>query len=175
MRPELPCHIGQERVPASFRRVAAKTQRVPWLHLVIQSIAGTVIASASVEINSIEALSDSAALYLAAKSTTTVARGKLQHTSASRANGLTTRKVCSRTNRTADCTLTRAKEPTNTVGERRPVGPPKQGRRQKLPPRKWPSQSARNSLLLSPVNGFSQERGRFRGLDPITMAISGQR
>jgi hypothetical protein len=40
-----------------------------------------------VEIKSIEALSDSAALYRAAKSTTTVAKGKLQHTSASRANG----------------------------------------------------------------------------------------
>jgi hypothetical protein len=58
-------------------------------HLLIQSTTGTVIAKASVEIKSIDALSDSAAFYRAAKSTTTVASGKLQHTSASRAKGLT--------------------------------------------------------------------------------------
>jgi hypothetical protein len=49
-----------------------------------------VPASASVEVRSMEAASDSTALYFAAKSTTTVANGKLQQTSASRANGLTT-------------------------------------------------------------------------------------
>src|SRR6266852_262663 len=89
------------------------------VHLLIQSIAGTVMASARVEIKSIEALSDSSALYRAANSSTTVARGKLQHTSASRANGLATCKMCSRANRTADCTVTRAKEPANTTGESR--------------------------------------------------------
>jgi hypothetical protein len=36
-----------------------------YVHLLIQSIDGTVIASARVEIKSIEALSDSAALYRA--------------------------------------------------------------------------------------------------------------
>src|SRR5260370_13988381 len=87
-----------------------------WLN---QRIVGTVIAKASVETRSMEAASDSTALYRAAKSTTTVAKGKLQHTSASRANGLTTCKICSSANRTADCTVTRAKEPTNTVGDRR--------------------------------------------------------
>src|SRR6202453_3209997 len=84
-----------------------------------QRIAGTVIAKASVETRSMEAASDSTALYRAAKSPTTVARGKLQHTSASRANGLTTAKQCNRANRTADCTVTRATEPTNTTGEKR--------------------------------------------------------
>jgi hypothetical protein len=48
------------------------------------------MAKARVEIKSIDALSDCAALYRAAKSTTTVASGKLQHTSVSRAKGLTT-------------------------------------------------------------------------------------
>src|SRR5258707_13031682 len=84
-----------------------------------QRIVGTVIAKASVETRSIEAVSDSTALYRAAKSTTTVASGKLQHTSASRANGLLTCKRCSRANRTADCTVTREREPTNTPGEKR--------------------------------------------------------
>ena len=56
-------------------------------HLLIQSIAGTVMASASVEIRSMDAISDWAALYLAANSTTTVANGKLQHTNDSRAKG----------------------------------------------------------------------------------------
>src|SRR5579872_1229499 len=87
-----------------------------WLN---QRIVGTVITKASVETRSMEAASDSTALYLAAKSTTTVASGKLQHTSASRANGLTTCKRCSRANRTADCTVTRAGVPTNTAGEKR--------------------------------------------------------
>jgi len=81
-------------------------------------MAGTVIASASVEIMSMAAVSDWAALYLDAKSTTTVASGKLQHTSDSRANGLTTCKGCSSTNRTADCTVLRASEPAKTPGER---------------------------------------------------------
>jgi hypothetical protein len=58
-------------------------------HLLIQSMAGTVIASASVEIIGMAAVSHWAALNLDAKSTTTVARGKLQHTSDSRTNGLT--------------------------------------------------------------------------------------
>ena len=87
-----------------------------WLN---QRIVGTVITKASVETRSIEAASDSTALYRAAKRTTTVARGKLQHTSASRAKGLWTCNRCSRTNRTADCTVTRAREPTNTAGEMR--------------------------------------------------------
>jgi hypothetical protein len=43
-----------------------------WLN---QRIVGTVIASAMVETRNIEAASDSTALYLAAKSTTTVASG----------------------------------------------------------------------------------------------------
>src|ERR1700730_8881882 len=90
-----------------------------WLN---QRIAGTVITKASVERRSIEAASDSTALYRAAKSTTTVARGKLQHTSASRANGLTTCKRYSKANRTADCTVTRARVPTNTAGEKRTGG-----------------------------------------------------
>jgi hypothetical protein len=59
-------------------------------HLLIQSIAGTVIAKASVEIKSMDAVSDWAALYRAAKSTATGARGKLQHTGDSRAKGLMT-------------------------------------------------------------------------------------
>ena len=77
------------------------------------------MAKASVEIKSIDALSDCAALYRAAKSTTTVANGKLQHTSASRAKGLTTCNRCSKANRTADWIVTRASEPAKTPGERR--------------------------------------------------------
>src|SRR6202166_5291023 len=87
-----------------------------WLN---QRIVGTVITKASVEMRSIEAASDSTALYRAAKSTTTVARGKLQHTNASRANGLTTCNRWRRANTTADCTVTRARETTNTAGEKR--------------------------------------------------------
>ena len=87
-----------------------------WLN---QRIVGTVTTKASVETRSIEAASDSTALYLAAKSTTTVARGKLQHTNASRAKGLTTWNRCNKANRTADCTVTRARVPTNTAGEKR--------------------------------------------------------
>src|SRR5260370_29440975 len=87
-----------------------------WLN---QRIVGSGIAKASVETRSIEAASDSTVLYPAAKRTTTVARGKLQHTSASRANGLLTCKRCSSANRTADCTVTRAREPTSTAGEKR--------------------------------------------------------
>ena len=45
-----------------------------------QSITGTVISKGSVEINSMEAVSDCEDFYRAAKSTTTVARGKLQYT-----------------------------------------------------------------------------------------------
>src|SRR5271155_1209872 len=89
------------------------------IYLLIQSIAGTVIARASVEIKSIDAVSDWAALYRAAKSTTTVARGKLQHTSDSRAKGLMTCKRCSSANSTADWTVIRASEPAKTPGERR--------------------------------------------------------
>src|ERR1700677_5382730 len=83
-----------------------------------QRIVGTVIIKATVETRSIEAASDSTALYRAANSTTTVARGKLHHTSASRANGLFTCKRCSSAKRTADCTVTRAIEPINTSGEK---------------------------------------------------------
>ena len=46
-------------------------------YLLIQGMAGTVIAKASVETISMAAASDWAALYRAAKSTTTVASGKL--------------------------------------------------------------------------------------------------
>ena len=60
------------------------------IHRLNQSIAGTVTANASVENKSIDALSASDDLYRAAKRTTTVASGKLQQTSVSRANGLTT-------------------------------------------------------------------------------------
>src|ERR1700688_4032839 len=88
-------------------------------HLLIQSIAGTVIAGASVEIRSMDAISDWAALYRAANSTTTVANGKLQHTNASRAKGLTTCKRCSSANSTADWTVIRANVPAKTPGERR--------------------------------------------------------
>jgi hypothetical protein len=49
---------------------------------------GTVIANESVDNKSIDAVSDSEDLYRAAKSTTTVARGKLQQNIASRVNGL---------------------------------------------------------------------------------------
>src|SRR5215472_11938185 len=59
-------------------------------HRLSQSIAGTVTAKASVENKSIDALSDCEDLYRAAKSTTTVASGKLQQTNVSRAKGLTT-------------------------------------------------------------------------------------
>src|SRR5215472_339969 len=88
-------------------------------HRLSQSITGTVTASASVEVRSIEAASDSTALYFAAKSTTTVANGKLQQTSASRANGLTTCRTSSRTKSTAPCSVTRPSEPIRTVGEMR--------------------------------------------------------
>ena len=71
-----------------------------------QSIVRTVIAKASVETRSIDALSDSTDLYRAAKRTTMVARGKQQHTSASRAKGLLIIKRWSKANKTADCKLT---------------------------------------------------------------------
>ena len=89
------------------------------IYLLIQSIAGTVIARASVEIRSMDAVSDWAALYLAANSTTAVANGKLQHTNDSRAKGLTTCKKCSSANSTADWTVIRANVPAKTPGERR--------------------------------------------------------
>ena len=53
-----------------------------------QRAVGTVTVKASVEMRSMDAASDSAAWYRAAKSTTTVAKGKLHDTMASRANGL---------------------------------------------------------------------------------------
>ena len=80
-----------------------------------------MIAKASVESNSMDAVSDSAALYRAAKSTAVVARGKLQHTSDSRANGLMTSNRCSRAKRKADWTVIRASDPPKTAGERRTV------------------------------------------------------
>jgi hypothetical protein len=79
-------------------------------------MAGTVSAKARVEIKSMDADSDSAALYRAANSTTTVARGKLQHTRDSRANGLTTCNRCSSANSTADWTVIRANEPAKEKG-----------------------------------------------------------
>src|ERR1700733_14739886 len=82
-------------------------------------IAATVIAKASVETKSMEAVSDCEDLYRAARSTTTVARGKLQHTSDSRANGLWTCNQCSKPNSSVDWTVTRAREPINTIRERR--------------------------------------------------------
>jgi hypothetical protein len=107
------CAAQLGSIAIRYLNISFMTQRLN------QRIAGTVIAKASVETRSIEAASDSKALYRAAKSTTTVARGKLQHTSASRANGLTTCKRCNRANRTADCTVTRATEPTNITDEKR--------------------------------------------------------
>src|SRR5580700_5383971 len=53
-------------------------------------IIGTVTTNDNVERSSADADSASMALYLAASRTTIVARGKLQQTSASRANGLCT-------------------------------------------------------------------------------------
>src|SRR5271170_5525527 len=105
--------VGQFRF--TYRRSLAPHIN-QWLN---QRIVGTVTTKASVETRSIDAASDSTALYLAAKSTTTVASGKLQQTSASRANGLTTCNKCSIAKRTADCTVTRAREPTNTAREKR--------------------------------------------------------
>jgi len=87
-----------------------------WLN---QSIVGTVITKARVDTRSIDALSDSTDLYRAAKRTTIVARGKLQQTSASREKGLFTCKRWSKANKTADYSVTRAREPINTVDERR--------------------------------------------------------
>jgi hypothetical protein len=63
---------------------------------------GTVTANESVENRSMDAVSDSEDLYRAAKSTTTVAKGKLQHISVSRANGLST---CSKRRRTSRTTF----------------------------------------------------------------------
>src|ERR1700723_2150346 len=117
--------IKRRRTAADFKRFGRPCTVVAFLNgsfinqWLSHRIVGTVITKASVEMRSIEAASDSTALYRAAKSTTTVARGKLQHTSASRANGLTTCKRCNRANRTADCTVTRARVPTNTAGEKR--------------------------------------------------------
>jgi hypothetical protein len=59
-------------------------------HRLMAMMIGTVTTSDSVERSSADADSASKALYLAASRTTIVARGKLQHTSASRANGLCT-------------------------------------------------------------------------------------
>jgi hypothetical protein len=56
----------------------------------IAMIIGTVTTNDNVERSSADADSASMALYLAASRTTIVARGKLQQTSASRANGLCT-------------------------------------------------------------------------------------
>jgi hypothetical protein len=56
----------------------------------IAMMIGTVTTSDRVERRRADADSASIALYLAASRTTIVARGKLQHTSASRANGLCT-------------------------------------------------------------------------------------
>src|SRR4029077_389826 len=89
------------------------------IHRVIQSIAGTVMARASVEIKSIDAASDWADLYRAAKSTTTVASGKLVQINASRENGLRTSSKRSRMNSIAACTATRAREPARTPAESR--------------------------------------------------------
>src|SRR6266849_4796434 len=129
IHPKSWCRSAHPEVGASEKALAGQYAAQFWHMsiplLIVQNqrlnhrIVGTVIAKASVETRSIEAASDSTALYRDANSTTTVARGKLQHTSASRANGLTTCKRCSRANRTADCTVTRASEPANTALERR--------------------------------------------------------
>ena len=65
-----------------------------------------------------DAVSDWAALYRDAKSTTTVAKGKLQHTNASRAKGLTTCKSCKSTNKIADWTVIRASDPAKIPGRK---------------------------------------------------------
>lgn len=80
-------------------------------------MAGTVTANRSVEIRSIEADSASAALYRAAKSTTMLDSGKLQHRRESLANGLTTCNPRSSAKKRADCTDTLAREPRNTPPE----------------------------------------------------------
>ena len=60
--------------------IVTRANHLTSVYRLTQSITGTVIAKASVEINSMEAVSDCEDLYRAAKSTTTVARGKLQYT-----------------------------------------------------------------------------------------------
>jgi hypothetical protein len=62
-------------------------------------VIGTVTTSDRVDRSRAEADSASNALYLEANSTTAVASGKLQQTTASRANGPCTCKSCSRPNR----------------------------------------------------------------------------
>ncbi len=59
-------------------------------YLLRAMMTGTVTTSDRVERSMAEADSPSIALYLAASRTTIVASGKLQHTSASRAKGLST-------------------------------------------------------------------------------------
>jgi hypothetical protein len=78
----------QKDVAGSNRSTLIATRHYPRSQRLNQSAAGTVIAKASVENKSIDAISACEDLYFAAKSTLTVARGKLQHTSDSRANGL---------------------------------------------------------------------------------------
>src|SRR4030081_2688384 len=79
---------------------------------------GTVNTSDSVERRSADADSVSIALYFAASRTTIVARGKLQQTSASRANGLCTCSRWGRANRTAVCTVMRPSVPKSTAFDR---------------------------------------------------------
>src|ERR1700694_3739970 len=79
---------------------------------------GTINISDSVERRSTDAASVAIALYLAASRTTIVARGKLQHTSDSRANGLWTRSSWSRANRRAVCTVMLPSVPRSTTFDR---------------------------------------------------------
>ena len=74
----------------SFRGRASDLRPAHPRYRVMATMIGTVNTSDSVERRSADAASDSIALYLAASSTTIVAKGKLQQTSASRANGLCT-------------------------------------------------------------------------------------
>src|ERR1700677_3997571 len=86
-------------------------------YLAIHSIAGTVTTRRSVEKRSIDADSASTARYRAAKSTTTLDSGKLQHKRESFANGLTTCKMRRSARNRTDCMDTLASEPKITPCE----------------------------------------------------------
>src|ERR1700676_922562 len=83
-----------------------------------ETMIGTVTTSDSVESSSADADSASMALYLAASRTVIVARGTLQQTSASRANGLCTSSICSSANNTVVCTVMRPRVAGMTAFDR---------------------------------------------------------
>src|ERR1700722_10468708 len=83
------------------------------------NIAGTVRTNRRVETRSIEADSASAVLYRAAKSTTTLESGKLQHRRESLANGLTTCSTCRSTKNRAARTNTLPRQPRSTPRDSR--------------------------------------------------------